>query len=50
MMELKEIEYEGVEWIQVAQDRMHFRDLMNMSAMKFRFHKINEFLDQLCKY
>jgi hypothetical protein len=28
-MDLKEIGYEGVEWIQLSQDRVHQQDLVN---------------------
>jgi len=34
-MDVREIRWEGVDWIQLAQDRGQWRDLVN-TAMKFR--------------
>jgi hypothetical protein len=37
-MNLREREWEGVDWIHLAQDTHHWQVLMNM-VMNFRFYK-----------
>jgi hypothetical protein len=43
-MDRREIVWEGVNWIHLAQDRDHWRVLVN-TVMNLRVHKRKEFLD-----
>jgi hypothetical protein len=45
-MDLKEIMCDGVDLIQVAQDRVQWRAFVNME-INLEFHKVGEFIDQL---
>jgi hypothetical protein len=38
-MDLREIGWDGMDWIDLAQDRNQWRDLVN-TVMNLRFHKI----------
>jgi hypothetical protein len=38
-MDLREIGWDGVEWIDMAQDRDHWRGLVN-TVLNFVFHKM----------
>lgn len=48
-IDLKQIGCESLDWIQMAQDRVKWRNLVN-TAMAFLFHKTWDFLDHLCEY
>jgi hypothetical protein len=43
-MDLQEVGWEGLDWIDMAQDRDRWRALVN-AVMNFGFHKIQEFLE-----
>jgi hypothetical protein len=45
-MDLKETGCEGVAWIHLAQDRVHWKALVKI-VMNFKFQKDMEFLNQL---
>jgi len=43
-MDLQEVEYGSMDWIQLAQDRDRWRTLV-IAVMNFGFHKMGEFFD-----
>jgi hypothetical protein len=45
-MDFNEVRHEGVKWIELAQNRVHWRGFVN----NYGFHKSGKFLDQLSKF